>query len=437
MRSASRTSGKKPESIFASRNARFYFLGQLVSQTGTSMQVVAQSWLVYQLTKSPLLLGLVASAPTFATLVFSAPAGVIADRFSARRVLFGAHVVLALLALLLGLLAARGSLTAWELTVSALAVGAVNAIIMPTSQVFIAEIAGDTHIRRAVTMNNMIVELGFLVGSAAAGPIIGLMGVSGVILLNSASFVAVFSTLFLIRPAELHRRSRARRGDARLRSAWTYLSSKLDLTLLIVMTAVVSTAGTSLPPLLLLLTQELHQDAGAYGLFLATLSVGSLLGAWPVWRFKMTLGRLALSAVVFGILQTAVAVMPNIVTVTLALLPLGVVSLVLRAGVLSLVQLQTDPDFRGRILAIFHLVFRVGMLTGTLLCSGLADVLGPRPAIGIGGISVTASVVAIVGALTVLGELSIAAGRRSRLDIVISARPKGRHRSSGDPAARG
>lgn len=396
------------------------------------MQVVAQSWLVYQLTKSPLLLGFVASAPTFATLLFSAPAGVIADRFSARRVLFCAHIVLASLALVLGLLAARGSLTAWELMASAFAVGAVNAIIMPTSQVFIAEIAGDTQLRRAVAMNNVIIELAFLIGSAAAGPVIGLIGVSGVILLNSASFGAVFLTLFLVRPAELHSRSRARGDGSRLLSAWTYLSSNLDLTLLVVMTAVVGTAGTSLPPLLLLLTKELHQDAGAYALFLATLSVGSLLGAWPVWRFRMTLGRLLLSAVVFGLLQTAVALMPNVVTITLALLPLGVVSLVLRAGALSLVQLQTDPDFRGRILGIFHLVFRVGMLIGTLLCSGLADVLGSRSAIGIGGIFVTASVVVIVGALTALGPLSIALGRRSKLDIVISARRKGRHRSSGD-----
>jgi MFS family permease len=420
-------SGEEPKSIFASRNPRYYFLGQVVSQVGTSMQVVAQSWLVYQLTESPLLLGLVASAPTFAALVFSAPAGVIADRLSARRVLFCAHVLLGLIALVLGLLAAHGSLTAWQLTISALAVGSVNAVIMPTSHVFIAEIAGDTQIRRAVTMSNTVVELAFLIGSAVAGPTIGLIGVSGVILLNSASYVAVLLTLFLIRPADLHRRARTRRGGARPRGAWRYLFSRLDLTLLVVTTAAVSTAGTSLPPLLLLLTKSLHQEAGAYGLFLATLSVGSLLGAWPTWRYQMTLGRLAVSAVIFGVLQTAVAIMPNIPTITLALLPLGVVSLVLRAGVLSLVQLQTDPDFRGRILGVFQLVFRVGMLAGTLLCSWLAGVLGPRRAIGIGGVSVTTSVTVIVAVLTLFGMLSIARGRR-RLDVVLAERPKGRHR---------
>jgi MFS family permease len=427
MRSTLRVSGKKPTSVFASRNSRYYFLGQVVSQVGTSMQVVAQSWLVYQLTRSPLILGLVASAPTFAALVFSAPAGVIADRFAARRVLFCSHVVLALIALMLGLLAAHGSLTAWVLTLSALGVGAVNALIMPTAQVFIAEIAGDAQIRRAVTTNNTIVELAFLIGSGAAGPTIGLIGVSGVILVNAASFVAVFLTLFLIRPAELHHRSRSRGGGAPMWQAWKYLFGRLDLTLLVVVTAVVSTAGTSLPPLLLLLTKGLHKEAGAYGLFLATLSVGSLLGAWPAWRFRMTLGRLTASAVLFGVLQTLVAIMPNVPTITLALLPLGVASLLLRAGVLSLVQLQTDPGFRGRMLAIFHLVFRVGMLTGTLVCSWLAGVFGPRPAIGVGGVSVAVSVTVIVAVLAAMGTLRIRPGRR-RLDIVLSTHRRGRHR---------
>src|SRR3569833_221247 len=223
MRSTLRVSGKKPTSVFAPRNSRYYFLGQVVSQVGTSMQVVAQSWLVYQLTRSPLIPGLVASAPTIAALVFSAPAGVIADRFAARRVLFCSHVVLALIALMLGLLAAHGSLTAWVLTLSALGVGAVNALIMPTAQVCIAELAGDAQIRRAVTTNNTIVELAFLIGSGAAGPTIGLIGVSGVILVNAASFVAVFLTLFLIRPAELRHRSRSRGGGVLLWLVWLFL----------------------------------------------------------------------------------------------------------------------------------------------------------------------------------------------------------------------
>ncbi|MET9530966.1 MULTISPECIES: MFS transporter [unclassified Streptomyces] len=424
-------SGVRAPGLLSSRNPRLYYAGLVVSQTGTNTQLVALGWFTYQLSHNALVLGVVTAAPIFTMLLFSQVGGLAADRFPPRRVLLCTHSLLALLALLLGLLAHSGSLAVWHLVVSALCVGSINAIGLPTEQVFVSEVAGDALLRRAVTLNNVILNLSLVVGSSLAGPLMGAVGLGGVVLLNGLSYLTMLAALLLIRPARLHVRPPRTGGRPRVRGAWGYVRHSPGLTLLLLVIGTVGLFGTSLPSLLLLLTSsELTGQAGAYGILLAVISVGSLIGAVLTWRTKIVLGTVLVGSLLLGILELATAAMPSLLTLALVLLPVGAVSLVLRAGLLSLAQLQTLPEFRGRVMAIFQLVYRAGWFLGTLAASWAAQTWGPRPAIAWGGAAVTVVVAVIVLVMTVFRAMSVSlvARRVPRVSIALAPEPEGRHR---------
>ncbi|WP_405943986.1 MFS transporter [Streptomyces sp. NBC_00932] len=424
------TVGTSP-GLLASRNPRLYYAGLIVSQIGTNTQLVALGWFTYQLSHNAIVLGVVTAAPIFTMLLFSQVGGLAADRFPPHRVLLCTHSLLALLALLLGLLAYSGSLAVWHLVVSALCVGSINAIGLPTEQVFVSEVAGDALLRRAVTLNNVILNLSLVVGSSLAGPLMGALGLGGVVLLNGLSYLTMLTALLLVRPAQLHARPPRTGGRPRVRGAWGYVRHSPGLVLLLLVIGTVGLFGTSLPSLLLLLTSsELTGQAGAYGILLAVISVGSLIGAWLTWRTKVVLGTVLVGSLLLGILELVTAAMPSLLTLGLVLLPVGMVSLILRAGLLSLAQLQTLPEFRGRVMAIFQLVYRAGWFLGTLAATWVAQTWGPRPAIAWGGAAVTLAVAAIVVVMTAFRAMSVSlvARRVPRVSIALAPEPEGRHR---------
>ncbi|WP_405562713.1 MFS transporter [Streptomyces sp. NBC_01180] len=425
------TPGVRAPGLLASRNPRLYYAGLIVSQIGTNTQLVALGWFTYQLSHNALALGVVTAAPIFTMLLFSQVGGLAADRFPPRRVLLCTHSLLALLTLLLSMLARSGSLAVWHLVVGALCVGTINAIGLPTEQVFVSEVAGDALLRRAVTLNNVILNLSLVVGSSLAGPLMGAVGLGGVMLLNGLSYLTMLTALLLVRPAQLQVRPRRTGGRPRVRSAWGYVWHSPGLTLLLLVIGTVGLFGTSLPSLLLLLTStELTAQAGAYGILLAVISVGSLVGGWLTWRTNVVLGTVLVGSLLLGVLELATSAMPSLLTLGLVLLPVGVVSLVLRAGLLSLAQLQTLPEFRGRVMAIFQLVYRAGWFLGTLAATWVAQTWGPRPAIALGGAAVTLVVAAIVLVMTASRAMSVSlVGRRGpRVSIALVPEPEGRHR---------
>ncbi|AEW97355.1 MULTISPECIES: MFS transporter [Streptomycetaceae] len=421
----------RPPRLFASRNPRLYYAGLVFSQVGTNTQLVALGWFTYQLSHDALVLGVVSAAPILTMLLLSQAGGVVADRFPPRRVLLCTHSLLAVLTLLLGLLAHSGSLRVWHLVVSALCVGGVNAIGLPTEQVFVSEVAGDALLKKAVTLNNVVLNLSLVVGSSVAGPLMGAVGLGGVVLLNAGSYLVMLTALLLVRPAQLHARPRQPGRRPRVRGAWGYVRHSPGLTLLLLVIGIVGLFGTSLPSLLLLLCSgELAARAGAYGILLAVVSVGSLIGALLTWRTKVVLSTVLGSSLLLGVLELVTAAMPSLPTLGVVLLPVGVVSLVLRAGLLSLAQLQTLPEFRGRVMAVFQLVYRTGWFLGTLIATWLARTLGPRPAIALGGAAVTLLVAVVVVVMTAFRAMSVSlvARRVPRVSFALAPEPEGRHR---------
>ncbi|MFE0490769.1 MFS transporter [Streptomyces griseoaurantiacus] len=424
--------------LLVSRNQRLYYAGLIVSQTGTNTQLVALGWYTYQRSHDAFVLGFVTAAPIFTMVLFSQVGGLAADRFPPRRVLLCTHSLLALVALLLGLLSCSGSLEVWHLVASSLCVGSINAIGLPAEQVFVSEVAGDSLLTRAVTLNNVILNLSLVVGSSLAGPLIGAVGLGGVVLLNGLSYLAMFTALLLIRPAQLHVRLRRAGARPRVRSAWGYVWRSPSLTLLLLVIGTVGLFGASLPSLLLLLTAgELTEEAGAYGILLAVISVGSLIGGWLTWRTDVSLGIVLMSSLLLGFLELGTAAMPSLLALGLVLLPVGAVSLVLRAGILSLAQLQTLAEFRGRVVAIFQLVYRACWFLGTLVATWAAQTWGPRMAIAVGGAAVTSVVAAIILVMTVFRAMSVSlvVRRLPRVSLALTPDPAGRHRRPPHMAA--
>ncbi len=403
----SRRPGMQGSGLFSYRNSRLFFIGQLISQTGSSMQVVALGWLALQLSHSGFVLGLVTAAPVFAMLVVGPFGGLVADRLSARSVLIWTNAAQWVLATVLGCLTSRDALTVWQLIVSALLVGSVNAVGVPTAQVFVSEIASDSHLRQAITINNAILDLSVVVGAALVGPVTGWLGTAGVISANAVSYGAVVAALLFMRPGELHARQKAPKARAQVWRAVGYLAPRLDLLLLLAITAAVSVFATSLPPLLLLLADRLGKGAGTYGTLLTAISVGSLIGACAMWRAKPALGTVLVSTLLLGVLEAAAGTMPTIVTLIAVLFPIGVASVVLRTALLTLAQLWTHPELRGRVLAVYLTVYRVGWLLGTLASGWMAHVWGPRAVLGLSGGAVTVTVLLIGIGLTMARALSI------------------------------
>ena len=398
-------SKKERTGVFSRRNGRLFFAGQLISMVGSSMQLVALGWVALDLSHNGLMLGLVNSVPILAMLVAGPFGGYVADRFSARRVLVVTNAVQGLVAAGLGVLASQHVLALWQLVVGALLVGVMASISVPTTQVFVGEIAADSHLPQAINVNNAIMVLSSVIGYILVGPTINWLGTAGVISINAVSYLASISALLLIRGAELHPRQKSEKAGAQLSEAVAFLRTQLNLKVFLAITAVVSLFTANLPTLLLLMSED--DGARTYGTLLTALTIGSTVGAAALVRVKPALGTVIVGSLLLGLLEAAIPIASNFAALIAVLFVMGAITLVLQTGLLTMVQLQTRPDLRGRVLAIFMSVFRACDLTGTLMAGWLAHVGGPRALIGVEGWATAVALVAICVVLVATRALSI------------------------------
>ncbi len=243
-------------------NFRLYFAGQAVSLVGTWMQVVAQSWLVLQLTGSGALLCLVAGAQFLPVLLLGPYGGLVADRSDKRRLLLGTQTALGLLALLLGLLTVTHVVQLWMVFVLAAALGTVNSVDQPARQTFVPEMVGRDRVQKAVSLNSVLTNASRAVGPAVAGVLIATTGVGVCFLANAASFAAVLVALARIRTQELHPAPPASRERGQLRQGLRYVRGTPGLLVPLLMMALVGTFAYEFQVALPLLARiSLHGNA--------------------------------------------------------------------------------------------------------------------------------------------------------------------------------
>ncbi len=381
------------------RNFRLFWMGQMVSMAGTWMQSVAQNWLVLTITDSGVALGITVALQFLPMLLFGMWGGLIADRFDKRRILFATQVVPMVLALVMFLLVVTGAIALWMVYTLAFLLGLVFMVDMPTRQSFVIELVGPDEVPNAVGLNSAMFNTGRVVGPAVAGVLIATVGTASTFLLNAASYVAVLAALFAMRPDEMFPQARSPRGPGAIRAGLRYVWSTPVLRSTLLLVAVVGTFGMNFAVVLPILARYTF-DGGAplYGWLTSVMSLGSLLGALTAARrVGPTRAMLVVSGAAFGLLTLVAAVAPSPLLVGAVLVTVGVAVMLFLATANTTLQLACDPAMRGRVMALYGLVFLGSTPLGGPFIGWLSGRWGGRWGLAVGGaISLAAALVAAV-----------------------------------------
>jgi MFS family permease len=401
------------------RNYRLFFCGQLVSLTGTWMQNVAQSWLVYRLTGSEVLLGLVSFAGLMPIFVLSPFGGAIADRVDRRRLLIGTQTASLLAALVLALLTLLGTVTVWHVVAVAVAFGVVNAVDVPARQAFVPSLVGEEELVNAIALNSTMFNGARVLGPAVAGIVLAAVGEGWCFAVNAASFLAVIVGLALMRvPA--HRPDRHVRSTlARIAEGFRFVWVHVPIRALLLLLAVVSVTGMPYSVLMPVFAERvLHGGARALGLLMAASGCGALGGALVLAarRGIRGLGRwVALAAAGFGTSLVLFSFSRSLALSIGLLVPAGFAMIVQMASSNTLVQSMVPDRLRGRVMSVYSMMF-LGMAPfGSLLAGALAERFGAPAVVGAGG-TVCVAAAALFGrrlpALREEGRRLVAASRQ-------------------------
>src|ERR1019366_1622414 len=296
------------------RNYRLFAVGQVVSNSGTWMQRVAQDWLVLELTHgSGTALGIATGLQFLPLLLFSLWGGAIADRYSKRRILMITQTFMGVLALILGVLAVTGAVRIWQVYALAFALGLATVVDNPTRQTFVVEMVGAADLPNAIALNSAIFNLARIAGPALAGLVIGAVGTPAAFFVNAASFGAVLTGLKLMRPGELNPVVPVPRSKGQLREALRYVKDRPSLSMPMVLIFFVATFGMNFQVTNALMSRQLfHTGATAFGLASAVFAAGGLAGALlAARRGRPGIRLLVTAAFAFGILEVVTGLMPS------------------------------------------------------------------------------------------------------------------------------
>lgn len=380
-------------------NFRLFFAGQSVSMVGTWMQVVAQSWLVLQLTGSGTMLGLVVAAQFLPVLLGGPYGGLLADRADKRRLLLATQSALALLALLLGLLTVTHLVRLWMVVALAVALGTVNAVDNPTRQTFVAELVGTALLRDAVSLNSVMISAARAVGPALAGILIASVGVGVCFLANAASFATVLLALGTMRTDRLMPAPPVERAGGQLAEGLRYVRGTPGLWVPLVMMAFIGTLAYEFQVVLPLMARVgLHGDARTYGFLTSAMGLGAVAGGLAVAaRGRAGVVPLVVTAGGFGAALAAAAVIPWLPGELAALVCVGAGSTAFLATGNTTLQLISGPRFRGRVMALWSVTFLGSTPVGGPIVGVVAEHLGPRAGLALGaGACLAAAILGIL-----------------------------------------
>ncbi len=394
------------------RNFRLYFIGQIISNSGTWMQTVAQSWLVLELTKSGLALGLVSAAQFLPILVLSPLAGVYVDRADKRRLLVFTQSAFALIALVLGVLVLAKVVALWMVFALAALMGVVNAVDTPARQSFVIEMVGKEDLANAVSLNAVIMNSARVIGPAIAGAVIYRFGVGPNFVANAISYLAVIASLLMLRSSELMPSPPLQARKGQLREGLKYVARTPRLAIPLLIMLVVGTLAyefqVSLP---LLTTLTFHLGAGSYAAITSALGVGAVIGGLVAATYaKPSMRRLAGAALVFGTLMVVAALMPTFYTSLGAVAVAGLVSIIFLSTANTLLQITAKPEMRGRVMALYTVAFLGTTPIGAPLVGYIAQHFGGRAGILVGGVAAVAA-----GAL---GAMAMQLARKRRVETL-------------------
>jgi len=383
---------------------RYLWLGSLISNIGGWMQVIGSGWLVLQLTNSPFWLGMVSFASAIPILLFSLPAGVLADRIDRRRLLLGTQALAGTLALILALLTGFGVIRIGFVLVLTLLSGTVMAFHMPTWQTMIPDLVGKERMMNAVGLNSAAFNGAAVVGPALAGIILGTFGVAACFALNAASYLAVIAALLLIRTRSVGEAGEQDAGLAESVGAGLHFIGRRRLILaFFALAAIVSLAARPYLQLLPVFARDvLGGDERLYGTLMAANGIGALGGSLLTAAFARVprKGLVLLGSVgIFSAGLIAFALIPR-AAVALALLVLvGGATTLFMSATNTIIQSLAPDDVRGRVLSVWSMIAAGVMPLGSLLLGALASLTGNVPHVLVGGATIALLAAVAVGVL--------------------------------------
>jgi MFS family permease len=395
-----RSAGNRSLRALRVRNFRNYFLGQAVSTVGTGMQILAQIWLVLDITESASQLGLVITLQTLPMLVFGPWAGAIADRVDNRRVIVVVAVAAGLLAVALGLLVDSGHVTLHWIWVLALLLGVVQAFERPAGQALLYELVGPDDLASAIGLNGTLSATTRLLGPAAAGLVIANFGIAACFYANAVSFGGVIVAIAFLRTAEMFPR-RATTGQVRIRDGFTYAWRTPALRRGLLAMAIVGTLAYNFAQSVSSMVRFVfHSGPGALGLVQTVSAVGSILGGLAVGALaRPTCRWVGIAAIAFGLCIAAACVAPTLPVFAIIWLPAGAGSGLYLAATQSLLQRGAAPEYQGRVMALFSIAWIGTTPVGAPLMGWVIDHWSARFGMGVGAASAL-----IAGAYLILGR---------------------------------
>jgi MFS family permease len=374
---------------FRHRNYRLFFSGQLVSLTGTWMQSVAESWLVFRLTGSSALLGVSSFASLAPVFLFATVGGTVADRANRHRIIIATQTASMVLPLVLAVLTFTGTVRVWHVFVLAACLGVVNAFDIPARQAFLVEMVGRDDLMNAIALNSSMVNAARVVGPAVAGVLVAAIGEAWCFLLNGLSYVAVIAGLLMM---QVPRRPRA----ATRRSAWRdtveglhFVVRTAPVRALLVLLGAISFAGMPYSVLMPVFAESiLHGGAKGLGLLMGASGLGALAGAISLVRRQGVrgLGRwVATASASFGVALIAFSLSRSFGLSAVLLVPVGASMMVQMAASNTLIQSMVPDALRGRVMAVYSMMFMGMAPFGALFAGSLAERVGAPTTVAIGG----------------------------------------------------
>jgi MFS family permease len=382
------------------RNYRLYFGGQVLSNAGTWMQRVAQDWLVLDLSgSSGVALGITTGLQFLPYLLFSLWGGTIADRMPRRRLLIITQAVMGVLAILLGVLAVMGQATVAIVFVMAFALGVAAAFDNPARQAFVNEIVGKERVGNAIALNSASFNLARLVGPALAGVLVAVVGSGWVFIINGLSFGVTILALLAMRTSELRPQKR-QEGAVRLSQGLHYVRQHADLVLALALAFIVATFGLNYQMTMALMARnQFGVGAEAFGIMSTALAVGALAGSLlAARRVHVPLRLVAVSALVFGLVEVVNGLAPTYWSMLLLLPFAGIAAMTFTTSVQTYLQSRSEGWVRGRVMGIYTLLFFGGTPLGAPVIGWAAERFGPRSGLiggGLGTVLFTLAAVAV------------------------------------------
>ena len=384
---------------FRHRNFRILFASNAVANIGSWAQRIAQDWLVLELTHSGTYLGIVTGLQFAPVLFFSLHGGALGDRFDKQKVLVATNLVGGAASGILGLLVVSHHIQIWHIFILAFVLGVSSAVDAPVRMAFSAEVVGKDDVANAVSLNSANFNSGRIIGPALSGLSIAAFGTGPSFILNALSYATIIFGILKLRKSEFFSMPRST-GSANVREGMKYVIARPDLYAIMIVVFFTATFGLNFQIFNAMMSTEVfHRGAASFGLLGTALAVGALAGALLSARmegYRKTV-FVIYGSITFGISLIALAFMPTYFLYALWLPVCGVTALTTMIAANSLMQVNSDPVVRGRVMGIYLFVFMGGTPFISPLVGVMSEKIGVRPTIITGGIvPVLASVLVLL-----------------------------------------